>query len=257
MILSSLQSLFRYRKCCLCLLPVTISSIQALQGVSVSARFLLPRSSAVIARTTKATTTTTTTTRLHYDVTGTMPMIDQWVVTPDGCMQGKVVNHPSIDDGATISTSPLTVSVGTVALNNHGIVVETQSGSKYRLLKPNRQMTLDNDRTVDICIHGPEEDVSKFKKLARNVKARGVASAKTAFSWELGFWTVSLPLSFVAFHQIWGYWPDLSSEADLELLGTQLFAKFNADRLGTPLRVGVGAIFNRFSADDHNHGTTP
>jgi hypothetical protein len=58
-----------------------------------------------------------------------LPMIDDWrVLLQNGRVEGKGVNHPEIEDGAVILTSPLTIPGGIVALDKDRTVVETHSG---------------------------------------------------------------------------------------------------------------------------------
>lgn len=60
------------------------------------------------------------------------PMVEQWRVLKNGAVVGIVQNHPRIDDGDTITTSPLK-SPDAAAPK---AVVETKSGSKYKLGTP-------------------------------------------------------------------------------------------------------------------------
>jgi serine/threonine protein kinase len=61
-----------------------------------------------------------------------LPMLDKWKVLPNGSVIGTVSNHPSIDDGDVITTSPLANPDGAKGQ----AFVETASGSKYKLLNP-------------------------------------------------------------------------------------------------------------------------
>ena len=63
-----------------------------------------------------------------------VPVLDRWKVLPSGSLVGTVKDHPYIDDGDVITTSPVT---DPSAAREQGIV-ETASGSQYRLLTPLR-----------------------------------------------------------------------------------------------------------------------
>lgn len=58
-----------------------------------------------------------------------LPTLDEWEVMDDGTVVGTVSNHPAIDDGDVIATSPLTDPASAAAL----AIVTTLSGSKYKL----------------------------------------------------------------------------------------------------------------------------
>jgi hypothetical protein len=58
-----------------------------------------------------------------------LPTLDEWEVMDDGTVVGTVSNHPAIEDGDVIATSPLTDPTSAAAL----AVVTTLSGSKYKL----------------------------------------------------------------------------------------------------------------------------
>jgi hypothetical protein len=57
--------------------------------------------------------------------------------------------------------------------------------------------------------------------------------------WELGFWTVSVPVCIFAYRQIAGHWPDFSNPDDLKQLGAEAFAFVNVARFAVPLRIGL------------------
>uniref|UniRef100_A0A7S4HTP8 Protein kinase domain-containing protein n=1 Tax=Odontella aurita TaxID=265563 RepID=A0A7S4HTP8_9STRA len=61
-----------------------------------------------------------------------IPDLNDWYLESDGAIMGIVSNHPGIEDGTTILTSPLE---NTSSVIEHGIIT-TSSGSKYRLGKP-------------------------------------------------------------------------------------------------------------------------
>jgi serine/threonine protein kinase len=61
-----------------------------------------------------------------------VPIIDDWKILKSGQVVGKVRNHPVIDDGDTIRTSPLDNPQAAAPR----LIVQTTSGSKYKLGKP-------------------------------------------------------------------------------------------------------------------------
>ena len=61
-----------------------------------------------------------------------IPVLDRWKVLSNGSIVGTVRGHATIDDGDVITTSPI---ADPNAAKSQGIV-ETASGSKYRLLSP-------------------------------------------------------------------------------------------------------------------------
>lgn len=59
------------------------------------------------------------------------PIISDWRYQSDGSISGTVTNHPSIPDGDRITTSP----IKDMNAINENSVVQTKSGSKYKLAK--------------------------------------------------------------------------------------------------------------------------
>ena len=69
--------------------------------------------------------------------------LNHWQILGDGSVEGVVYNHPDIDDGAIIQSSKLlfpssgTIPISSFHENGEGMmIVETVSGSKYRLRNP-------------------------------------------------------------------------------------------------------------------------
>ncbi len=73
-----------------------------------------------------------------------LPVLDRWKVMPNGSIIGTVRNHPSIADGDVITTSPI---ADPDSAKPQGIV-ETASGSKYKLLTPFRRLSDINGASV-------------------------------------------------------------------------------------------------------------
>lgn len=193
-----------------------------------------------------------------------MPMLEDWKILPNGRVEGKVANHPEIEDGWVISTSPLTSNVEEeVALGKEVIFVETMTGSQYLLVNRNKagiaeEVSQSNsffpspmDTTaegssmpLDVSINSTyqkseEEKMSETKKLMQQVKDAGIAGVISYALWELGFWAVSVPVCIAAYSQVTGHWPDFSNQEDLQQLGAEAFAFVNVARFAVPLRIGL------------------
>ncbi|KAL7446089.1 hypothetical protein ACHAXM_010107 [Skeletonema potamos] len=75
--------------------------------------------------------------------------------------------------------------------------------------------------------------------LIQKVKDAGVAGAISYAFWELGFWSISIPICVVGYNKFTGHWPDLSNSEDMKQLGGEIFAFVNVARLAVPLRIGL------------------
>jgi hypothetical protein len=64
-----------------------------------------------------------------------VPQLDKWKLLPNGSVVGTVSNHPSIDDGDVITTSPI---MNTDLAKSQAIVL-TATGSQYKLMDPKSQ----------------------------------------------------------------------------------------------------------------------
>lgn len=203
-----------------------------------------------------------------------MPILDDWKILPSGRVEGKVINHPDIEDGWVISTSPLKTNMDGTG-QNEVINVETLSGSQYLLRTPNRveysdEAIYDKDMSArffptpspgemqmgvaatglrdrpapaeneaDYAEPPKQEKMSEAKKLMQQVKDSGIAGVISYALWEFGFWTVSVPVCIFAYKQVTGHWPDFSNEEDLKKLGAEAFAFVNVARFAVPLRIGL------------------
>jgi len=83
------------------------------------------------------------------------------------------------------------------------------------------------------------EEMTETQKLMKQVKDSGTAGVISYALWELGFWTISLPVCIFAYRELTGHWPDLSDKEDLEKLGAEAFAFVNFARFAVPLRIGL------------------
>lgn len=198
-----------------------------------------------------------------------VPVLDEWKVLPNGRLEGKVFNHPEIEDGAVISTSPVMMNPrqDTSSSPGNGIVlVETKSGTQYILRNPSMVNTSglnvdDSPDWRDMVDEDPnkKQEMSETKKLMQKVKDAGIAGVISYAFWELGFWTVSIPVCIAAYRQVTGHWPDFSNQEDLKQLGAEAFAFVNVARFAVPLRIGLALsttpwiqknIVDRFSSKE-------
>jgi hypothetical protein len=77
------------------------------------------------------------------------------------------------------------------------------------------------------------------KDLLKQVKDAGISGAISYALWELGFWTISVPVCVFAYRQVFGQWPDLSNKEDLGKLGTEALVFVNVARFAVPVRIGL------------------
>jgi len=103
-----------------------------------------------------------------------MPIVDNWKLLRSGEVVGMVRNHPIIEDGDVIRTSPLDDPDGVKPRT----VVQTTSGSKYKLGEP----SLAQQRATQQKSNGKVvSKVTSKRSPSRGVK-RPVARAKNPFS---------------------------------------------------------------------------
>ena len=62
-----------------------------------------------------------------------MPVLDEWRLLRNGCVVGTISNHPTIDAGEFVTTSPLSTMKGKEEEIVDGCTVSTKSGSMYKL----------------------------------------------------------------------------------------------------------------------------
>ena len=107
-----------------------------------------------------------------------------------------------------------------------------------------------------------EEGLSETKKLMKQVKDAGIAGVISYALWELGFWTVSVPVCIFAYRSVTGHWPDFSNPDDVKQLGAEAFAFVNVARFAVPLRIGLALgttpwiqtnIVDRFMTNSNNN----
>lgn len=93
--------------------------------------------------------------------------------------------------------------------------------------------------TTEECVIEDEKELSESEKLLKKVKESGTAGIISYALWELGFWTISIPVCVFGYVQVTGHFPDFSDKEDLAKLGGEAFAFVNFARLAVPLRIGL------------------
>lgn len=215
-----------------------------------------------------------------------VPVLDEWKFLPNGRIEGRVSNHPNIEDGAIISTSPVSLTPeDATTIANNVVVIETTSGSQYLLRNPSIGAIsgLNADYSADFPMVSSSTDwtnnnnnnnennnnnnkvapevTNEAKNLLQKVKDAGVAGVISYAFWELGFWAVSISVCIAAYRQVTGHWPDFSNQEDLKQLGAEAFAFVNVARFAVPIRIGLALstapwiqtnIVDRFSSNKKN-----
>lgn len=90
------------------------------------------------------------------------PVLDNWKVLDNGSVVGTVRNHPMIDDGDVIATSPLSDPQSAKERST----VTTQSGSKYKLGFP----LLDDDEDIVVDEEQLQRQLTKTENKKNDVK---------------------------------------------------------------------------------------
>ena len=103
------------------------------------------------------------------------------------------------------------------------------------------------------------QEMSETQKLMQQVKDAGVAGVVSYALWELGFWTISVPVCVFGYRELTGHWPDFANAEDMQKLGAEAFAFVNFARFAVPLRIGLALgttpwiqenIIDRFSSSE-------
>ena len=89
----------------------------------------------------------------------------------------------------------------------------------------------------DKCVISKE--LNDTQKLMKRVKDAKLAGAISYGLWEVGFWSLSVPVCILGYRGITGRWPDLKKQEDLQKLGAEAFAFVNCARFAVPLRIGL------------------
>jgi len=116
--------------------------------------------------------------------------------------------------------------------------------SLYKMMKPGDDAPVLEEKAVtsmevtdEECV--VPEELSETKKLLKQVKEAGTAGVVSYALWELGFWTLSVPVCVFGYREVTGHWPDFSNQEDLSKLGAEAFAFVNFARFAVPLRIGL------------------
>lgn len=110
--------------------------------------------------------------------------------------------------------------------------------------EPNKKS--DNDSTVVKETKDKQDKNDQVKKqntktqqLMEQIKEAGLAGIISYGFWEVAFWSASVPVVLVSYHQLTGHWPDLSDKQEVAKLSAQAFVYVNFSRLAVPLRIGL------------------
>merc|ERR1712071_218252 len=104
---------------------------------------------------------------------------------------------------------------------------------------PKANVQLDEDGNEICVVPGEEKELTETEKLLKQVKEAGTAGVISYALWELGFWTLSVPVCVFGYREVTGHWPDFSDQEDLQKLGAEAFAFVNFARFAVPLRIGL------------------
>jgi hypothetical protein len=116
---------------------------------------------------------------------------------------------------------------------------ESSSSSPLSYQQQGREPTvLETKAVVDTAAEATEEK-DPTKKMLQQIKDAGVAGVISYALWELGFWSVSIPLTIFGYYEVTGHWPDLSDKEDVAKLSAEAFAFVNFARFAVPLRIGT------------------
>jgi hypothetical protein len=168
--------------------------------------------------------------------------------TPSDLIQTQPLSLPSIN---------LPESLRNVNMEDPGIIV----GGVVLLGVTLYFAIVQNMNRVDNTADKGEEEEEPKPNLMQKVKDAGVAGAISYAFWELGFWTISIPICVVGYNKFTGHWPDLSNSEDMKQLGGEIFAFVNVARLAVPLRIGLALstapwvdenIVQRFKKDNND-----
>ena len=75
--------------------------------------------------------------------------------------------------------------------------------------------------------------------LMTQIKEAGLAGIISYGFWEVAFWSASVPVVLVSYHQLTGHWPDLTNKEEVAKLTAQTFVYVNFSRFAVPLRIGL------------------
>ena len=113
-----------------------------------------------------------------------IPLIEEWRVTGTGAILGVVSNHPTLEDGEIITTSPLTNPKG----SKDNATVSTKSGSKYKLgisLAGTRERAREEKKRVAEEARRAKAEAAKARAEEMRAKKEGQAAAAKAKAEEM------------------------------------------------------------------------
>ena len=122
--------------------------IWAVEGFSSSNVVVIPRTPTTSRRPPSSTTSTTSSSTSRLQMAATMPQLDKWKVMSNGSIIGTVTNHPAINDGDVITTSPIQ---NPEKAKNQAVVVSA-SGTKYKLLEPVKKSSQKAQSLADLAM---------------------------------------------------------------------------------------------------------
>jgi hypothetical protein len=111
------------------------------------------------------------------------------------------------------------------------------SSSSMQIATNSKDDGLDKKDAADDA--NKEEEKDPTKKMLQQIKDSGLAGVISYALWELGFWSVSIPLTIIAYQEVTGHWPDLQNPDDIAKLSAEAFAFVNFARFAVPLRIGT------------------
>ena len=150
-------------------------------------------------------------------------------------------SNPPNNPESFLATDPVPASWGW----NSNFLVSDETAS-WGWDNKKKEQPSDNKVTSPAVGWNRENEVEKervgsstTKKLMQQVKDAGIAGIVSYALWELGFWTVSIPVCIGAYKEVTGHWPALTSQEELQKLGAGAFAFVTVARLAVPLRLGL------------------
>merc|ERR1712032_326980 len=124
--------------------------------------------------------------------------------------------------------------------SNRVLFVQEQSTMMEKEVVPKSNKAVPSSETDTTTVSDEEEKpMSETQQLMAQVKEAGLAGVISYALWELGFWTLSVPVCVFGYYSVTGHWPDMSNPEDQGKLGAEAFAFVNFARFAVPLRIGL------------------
>lgn len=164
--------------------------------------------------------------------------LGRMIHTPISYSHGKTAMWSVLEDKTT--STPVTTEVESLSEEtetSHASLESTSvDNSNDDVNKDTDINSKVNDATITETV--PDDDLEK-DDLMKQIKESGVAGVISYASWELAFWTVSVPVCVLGYKEVTGHWPDLNNKDDISKLGAEAFAFVNFARFAVPLRIGL------------------